>query len=297
MKKSAILSLVGGVLMCLPMLFFSCGNADNALEQIINGGGSNETQLAQLTDAIKSNAKVLIEYTLYGDTKAKQIEFTFDGGLEQFAEVEDIVPDNQNYVLFPSLEYDKASGVITFSLIATIQVPTTRSSAPPLQKVLVVVFDVKAKTYKVASLPGFSFKVVKIEGLPVDVENAWPESSEIALKQITDYESTDNYETAFIDGMEDYPFVINYEEGKTWGDLIGFYTTLLDNEDVVCHEESTGSGYMSYINLDFTKYEFIYGFDNVFMIFSKEKPDLNEDDTVQPDQEIVLPTYTGLDLY
>ena len=280
--------------MCLPMLFFSCGNADNALEQIINGGGSNETQLAQLTDAIKSNAKVLIEYTLYGDTKAKQIEFTFDGGLEQFAEVEDIVPDNQNYVLFPSLEYDKASGVITFSLIATIQVPTTRSSAPPLQKVLVVVFDVKAKTYKVASLPGFSFKVVKIEGLPVDVENAWPESSEIALKQITVYESTDNYETAFIDGMEDYPFVINYEEGKTWGDLIGFYTTLLDNEDVVCHEESTGSGYMSYINLDFTKYEFIYGFDNVFMIFSKEKPDLNEDDTVQPDQEIVLATYTGL---
>lgn len=40
MKKS-YLHLVGGVLLCLTMIFSSCGNADNALEEIINGGSSS----------------------------------------------------------------------------------------------------------------------------------------------------------------------------------------------------------------------------------------------------------------
>ena len=39
MRKN-YLQLLGGVLLSLPMLFASCGNGDNALEEIINGGGS-----------------------------------------------------------------------------------------------------------------------------------------------------------------------------------------------------------------------------------------------------------------
>lgn len=39
MMKKSYLHLVGGVLLCLTMIFSSCGNADNALEEIINGGG------------------------------------------------------------------------------------------------------------------------------------------------------------------------------------------------------------------------------------------------------------------
>ena len=39
MKKN-IFNLLGGVLLSLPLLFASCGNGDNALEEIINGGGS-----------------------------------------------------------------------------------------------------------------------------------------------------------------------------------------------------------------------------------------------------------------
>ena len=39
MKKN-FLCLMEGVLLSLPLLFASCGNGDNALEEIINGGGS-----------------------------------------------------------------------------------------------------------------------------------------------------------------------------------------------------------------------------------------------------------------
>lgn len=40
-----------GVLLSLPLLFASCGNSDNALEEIINGGGSGG-------HAIKDNVKI-----------------------------------------------------------------------------------------------------------------------------------------------------------------------------------------------------------------------------------------------
>ena len=55
MMKKSYLHLVGGALLCLTMLFTSCGNADNALEEIVNGGGSssvtitlNETSLTKM---------------------------------------------------------------------------------------------------------------------------------------------------------------------------------------------------------------------------------------------------------
>ena len=67
MMKKSYLHLVGGALLCLTMLFASCGNADNALEEIINGGGSssvtitlNETSLTKMVgdDAFTLTATV-----------------------------------------------------------------------------------------------------------------------------------------------------------------------------------------------------------------------------------------------
>ena len=50
MKKN-FLCLMGGVLLSLPLLFASCGNGDNALEEIINGGGSGggSTAVTEIT--------------------------------------------------------------------------------------------------------------------------------------------------------------------------------------------------------------------------------------------------------
>ena len=48
--RRSYLHLLGGVLFSLPLLFASCGNGDNALEEIINGGGSGgSTAVTEIT--------------------------------------------------------------------------------------------------------------------------------------------------------------------------------------------------------------------------------------------------------
>ena len=49
MMKKSYLHLVGGSLLCLTMMLASCGNADNALEEIINGGGNTSPLATPLT--------------------------------------------------------------------------------------------------------------------------------------------------------------------------------------------------------------------------------------------------------
>ena len=60
--RRSYLHLLGGVLLSLPMLFASCGNGDNALEEIINGGGSGggSTAVTEITiDLASLDAKYL----------------------------------------------------------------------------------------------------------------------------------------------------------------------------------------------------------------------------------------------
>lgn len=287
MRKS-FLSLVG-----VSLVLFSCGNVENPLEKIVNA-----PYYAPLTDALKNNAKVVVEYTLFGDLQAKQLEFTFDGGLEQFGEIATpVAPADQNYTLKPVLDYDQNKGEIIFTLTASQKdvVANLRGGA---KKVLVVVFDVKAKTYKVAGLPGFTFKVLKIEGYEADVKNAWPEKADVALKKVVcegETPTIDDLRFVYMEGMEKYPFVINYEKGKTWGDIIEYYTTLLNDEEIVTYDNPDSSQTHATVYLNFKDYSFIYysfgdtSMDFVFEILPSEN--LSEENVIKPEYEIVLPTY------
>ena len=58
--KRSILNLLGGLLLCLPMLFTSCSEKDNSLEQIVN-----QPNLEGLQKALYKNAEVTIEYKVY----------------------------------------------------------------------------------------------------------------------------------------------------------------------------------------------------------------------------------------
>jgi hypothetical protein len=69
MKKN-FLCLMGGVLLSLPLLFASCGNGDNALEEIINGGGSGGGEVTSITvDLSKIDEKYL-------DTEKTKLQLT-----------------------------------------------------------------------------------------------------------------------------------------------------------------------------------------------------------------------------
>ena len=76
MKKN-IFNLLGGVLLSLPMLFASCGNGDNALEEIINGGGSGSGGGSSTINAtaidLDQKMKVLVKG---GDALTITVKFT-----------------------------------------------------------------------------------------------------------------------------------------------------------------------------------------------------------------------------
>ena len=307
--RKAILSILGGAVFCLSIVLYSCGNIENPLEKIVSA-----PYYAPLTDALKDNAKVVVEYTLFGDLQAKQLEFTFDGGLEQFSEIATpVAPADQNYTLKPVLDYDQNKGEIIFTLIASPKNIETRlgdgdgdgdgEDEPSDKKVLVVVFDVKAQTYKVAGLPGFSFKVLKIEGYEADVKNAWPEKAEVALKKVvSDDEDLGNgiYKLAYIEGMDNYPFVVNYEKGKTWSDVIGYYSALLNEEYFI---KAYGPDYnetYSRIIIDPSSYDYVYSIEEEFTLYPIDNRSIvNEEEfqgmvPVQPENEIVLPIYVSV---
>ena len=75
MKKS-YLHLVGRALLCLTMMLASCGNADNALEDIINGGGNTSPLATPLTLEAKTAGTIVVKnpqtgmkYSLNGGAK------------------------------------------------------------------------------------------------------------------------------------------------------------------------------------------------------------------------------------
>ena len=76
MKNLVKSKLFGGVVLCLTMLFASCGNADNALEEIINGGGNTSPLATPLTLEATSAGTIVVnkpqngmQYSLNGGAK------------------------------------------------------------------------------------------------------------------------------------------------------------------------------------------------------------------------------------
>ena len=60
--KHKILSVMSGALVCLSLVFSSCGNIDNPLEEIVN----SNPKVAVLADALEDNAEVTVDFKMKG---------------------------------------------------------------------------------------------------------------------------------------------------------------------------------------------------------------------------------------
>ena len=100
--KQKVLGMMSGALMCLSLVFSSCGNVDNPLEEI----GNSNPVVAQLKDALADGAVITITFNLNGEQtitfKKGEDGYMFDG-----AEA-----DNMRY----HLEYDDENGLFIFSI-------------------------------------------------------------------------------------------------------------------------------------------------------------------------------------
>ena len=260
-------------------MFASCGNLDNPLEELSgsgSGGGEDTplpTSYAKLADAmddIKDGAEIEIGYTVYGGDKDQyiaKIKKTADGFVIQEGSE---FPEGLDYELKVEMDIPEEgddAGKLVFTLTAsatqawydawlTEQQNQTRGTYPPLnffvRKVMVVTFDPdpEKNTYDVVNAPGFSFKVLNVKGLSVEIEDANSKTSTI---EITPYNDNSNSE-----GIDPLPFEI-YHNGETWGEFAEKYAKLLnegeegDNQIISIYNES-------YVHMGgLVLYEFVYG--------------------------------------
>ena len=243
------------------MLFSSCGNGDNALEEIINGSGNGEVaKYAQLADALQDGAEIEVAYTVYGSETEYKVKIVKQG--DTFVPQGDAgLPTGLDYTLSGSMAY--ANNKLTFTLKAT---PTeewieahqmihivnvragTRAVASPEyngESVMVVTFDTQTIKYDVVSAPGFSFKVLNVKGLPVQIENACSKTAEIDFN-------------LFINGdVIPVKYAINHN-GETWGSFADRYD-LLDDGDEDGYKIIYKDGENIFILFSLEDYSFVYG--------------------------------------
>lgn len=167
--KRSVLNLLGGILFCLPMLLTSCNANDNALEQIVN-----QPTLEGLQKALYTNAEVTVQYTVYGKTDPYTVTLKNVGTVENPKyEVQGELPTDLGYTLKCDLGYENE--MLYFGLAyGAIETGEEDESEDifDMAPVMVVRFDTKTSKYDVFALPGFSFKVISINGTEMEVTDA-----------------------------------------------------------------------------------------------------------------------------
>ena len=242
--KKILLSVMGGALFCFSLMFSSCGNFDNPLEEIVN----SNPQVAALAGAINENAVVsfdlkfhALNYEVPIQVKFKkvgdkydfvsadyQIPDGFEGALEELGAESDA--DIIRYVLTENtaeellkLNNDKASNQLKVSFVfdlasieGTCSGEGDDETTPIKFTLLTVVFDVNTNKYTQYIYPFFEGSFLIWEGVSVDGED-----KSNLLK--TDYaEKAEFFDGPNVDGPQDNEplvFVAYYKDGETWKDV------------------------------------------------------------------------------
>ena len=234
MRKS-ILNLLGSMVLAIPMMFSSCGNGDNALEEIINGN----TTVSGLADAVKDGAEVTLDLALLlGEECPVKVYFKKEGN--SFTFLKKIKVDNTDYdwseepdltayeervmpahdagflpMVFEFLvdgtiefTHDTATNQLKFLLkVESGGAATRTSTAPTVIPLLAVNFDVNKNTFSQFSYPYLGsvyFKGISVDGVD--------KSSQIKS-------SYDKKASVYAGTTPTLFLYIFYNEGETWTNL------------------------------------------------------------------------------
>ena len=282
MKKN-FMKLMGGVFFCLPLMFASCGNLDNPLEEI-SGSGSSEGgeqeetvfNLKAALEAIEEGATIEIAYTVWNGDGEYKVKLVKDENADAGFAVQEGsgFPTDLAYNLFGKLTLD--DGKLVFTLTAEQKVNegvmTTRGSLPPQTgKVMVVTFDPTTNTYDYVGTPGFTFKVLNVDDQEVIIENASPKTASMVIGSNTNS-----------------PILYKFNHnGEKWGDFADKFKALQNgeeysqNKDFRIHEENE----TMYVHIG-SAYQFLYGETIANSDDFPIKTDNGETD-VDPDNDVI----------
>ena len=253
--KQILLKVMSGTLMCLSLVFSSCGNIDNPLEEI---GKSNPT-VAALAGALDEGAEVSFNFKLVDGgyetpfqvvfTKGEGTSFTFKGYdyqiPEEFdddmrADIENIftqIINEENVEEAVKLEYDKAANQLKASFVYVDDEATV--------PILTVVFDINNNKYTQYVYPFEGFFIW--DGVSVN-------GSDKTKLLATDYsKEADFYFGGFDDeflaraftrgGEDDEPinfFRVFYQDGETWADVNKRYKEKAGSPLLIAYSELDG---------------------------------------------------------
>ena len=193
---------MSGALMCLSLVFSSCGNVDNPLEEI----GNSNPVVAQLKDALADGAVITITFNLNGEQtitfKKGEDGYKFDG-----AEA-----DNMRY----HLEYDDENGLLVLDVRGEEASPASQIILNPKDNSFYIINNFG---YNTTSNGKFS-----VNGVEGTLTNSCPDKAII--------ETFYGGDARALTRATELPSLIVYynkKNGETWKDVIDRYKNSLFN--------------------------------------------------------------------
>lgn len=258
--KQILFKVMGGAVFCLSLVFSSCGNLDNPLEEI----GKNSTAVA-LSGALDEGAEVSFKFTAFieGEEKSLSIDFTKKSGNEfelsdwnlpdDFFDFDEELTSDEIKTELSSmfnLEYDKAKNQLKVSFVYPENLMETRNGlgeeaggdddvATPL---LTVVFEISNNKFTQYVYP-FEGGFFIWAGVSVNGADKTNLLSSDYLKE------ADFYVNGYMDARalsrtrvpnDEYInfFRVYYKDGETWADVNKRYMENAGNPLLVAYGET-----------------------------------------------------------
>jgi hypothetical protein len=210
--KQKVLGMMSGALMCLSLVFSSCGNVDNPLEELAN----TNAVAAQLKDALADGAVITITFNLNGEQT-----ITFKKGEDGY-EYDGPEADNMRY----HLDYDDENGLLVLDV---------RGEEASLASQIIL--NPKDNSFYIINNFGYnttSDGTYSVNGVEGTLTNSCPDKATIQLGYKENLEcraGTRNAGPSY--PVEGYrlvdELVVRYKAGETWQSVIDRYTNSVFN--------------------------------------------------------------------
>ena len=302
--KHKILSMMSGALVCLSLVFSSCGNIDNPLEEIVN----SNPQVAVLADALEDNAEVTADFRTCGDmlaflaalsnmnsrtratgpdlsgyidpeTGEMPVKVVFKNQKGEFIlksfKVNGLdVDDNAETIAQEfSLDYKKVDNKLLLS-ICGYEDAYMSESKPELVPLTTIVFDLSDNSYAQYVYPNMSYVVldkisVNSEDKTYLIENKYKEQTIFSMP--FGYTTRGDVALKVRGRTLMKAFCVFYKDGETWAEVNERYKKEAGNPllkaygDLTSEEQADG---------EFEGIEEIDGYQKIAMLYYEENPSM-----------------------
>lgn len=322
--KQKVLGMMSGALVCLSLVFSSCGNIDNPLEEIVN----SNPQVAVLAGALEDNAEVTADFRTCGDMLAYladmsnrrnsrtravgpdlsgyidpetgempiQVVFKNQGGefiLKSFKINGLDVDDNAETIAQEfSLDYKKVDNKLLLS-ICGYEDAYMSESKPKLVPLTTIVFDLSDNSYAQYVYPNVTYVVldkisVNSEDKTYLIENKYKEQTIFSIP-FGGGLGTRGYAIVEASGRPSFMkmFCVFYKDGETWAEVNERYKKEAGSPLLVAFSDLDEDDQAEFNNIvDAQKMAFLNYYRNSSTPFAYNEDNVDESSFVKTNEKV-----------